>query len=213
MYGEARIVGVVGTIHDDALDHDSRPTVYYPVAQTRFFPSRAIVLRTSLPGGPLIRRAVKQTNPSVPVFDVRTMEDRIGESLGIRRVLGILVSVFGVLCLLLAMVGLHGVVSQIVGERTVEIGVRLALGARPAQILAHFLGYGLAAGGAGLMLGLAGAVWAQQWLAGLLYEIRPSDPPTFAAAALAVLVTLLATVFWPARRASRIDPQRALRYE
>jgi ABC-type lipoprotein release transport system permease subunit len=105
------------------------------------------------------------------------------------------------------------VVSQIVGERTVEIGVRLALGARPAQILAHFLGYGLAAGGAGLVLGLAAAGWAQQWLSGLLYEIRPFDLPAFGVAALVVLATLLAAVFWPARRASRIDPQRALRYE
>jgi putative ABC transport system permease protein len=211
--GWAQIVGVVGSIHGDALDHDSRPTVYYPMAQTTFFPSRAIILRTFLAGGPLIRQVVKQTNASVPVFDVRGMEDRIAESLGIRRILGILVTVFGALCLLLAMVGLHGVVSQIVGERTVEIGVRLALGARPAQILAHFLGYGLAAGGAGMALGLAGAGWAQQWLAGLLYEVRPFDLPAFGAAALAAMATLLAAVFWPARRASRIDPQRALRYE
>jgi hypothetical protein len=185
--GWAQIVGVVGSIHGTALDRGSRPTIYYSMPQIPYFPSRAIVLRTSLPGGPLIRQAVKQTNASVPVF--------------------------GALCLLLAMVGLHGVVSQIVGERTVEIGVRLALGARPAQILAHFLGYGLAAGGAGLVVGLAGAGWAQQWLAGLLYEVRPFDLPAFGAAALAVLATLLAAVFWPARRASRIDPQRALRYE
>jgi len=211
--GWAQIVGVVGSIHGTALDHSSRPTIYYSMPQIPYFPSRAVILRTSLPDGPLIRQAVKQTNASVPVFDVRSMEDRIAESLGIRRILGILVSVFGALCLLLAMVGLHGVVSQIVGERTVEIGVRLALGARPAQILAYFLGYGLAAGGTGLVLGLAGAGWAQQWLAGLLYEVRPFDPPAFAAAALAVLTTLLAAVFWPARRASRIDPQRALRYE
>ena len=211
--GAAEIVGVVGSIHGDALDRDSRPTVYYSMPQISFFPSRAIVLRTSLPGGPLIRQAVKQTNSSVAVFDVRTMEDRIAESLGIRRVLGILVSVFGALCLLLAMVGLHGVVSEIVGERTVEIGVRLALGACPAQILAHFLGYGLTAGGAGLVLGLAGAGWAQQWLAGLLYEVRPFDLPAFAITALAVLGTVLVAVFWPARRAARIDPQRALRYE
>ncbi|MGP8244252.1 MAG: ADOP family duplicated permease [Bryobacteraceae bacterium] len=213
MYGVARIVGVVGSIHGDALDHDSRPTVYYAMPQITFFPSRAIVLRTKLPGGPLIRQVVRQTNASAPVFDVRSMEDRIAESLGIRRIVGILVSVFGALCLLLAMVGLNGVVSEIVGERTVEIGVRLALGARPAQILAHFLGYGLAAGGAGLVLGLAGAGWAQQWLAGLLYDVRPFDLSVFGLAALAVLATLLAAVFWPARRAARIDPQRALRYE
>jgi putative ABC transport system permease protein len=213
MYGSGTIVGVAGTIRTSTLEATALPTVYRPLAQVSAFPFRAAVVRSAQPAGALIRQAVRQANGSVPVYDVATMEERIGESLGIRRVLARLVSIFGVICLLLATIGLNGVVAQIAGERTTEIGIRMALGARPAQIMARFLGQGLLSGVAGLAIGLACSVYAQRWLAGLLFEVRPLDPLTFGAACVGLMLVLAVAVYWPARRASRIDPLAALRHE
>lgn len=211
--GWARIEGVVGAIRASTLEKATRPVVYYPLVQVPFFPQAAALVRSNQPAGGLIREAVRQTSASTPVFDERDMEDRISESLGIRRVVAVLVCTFGVICLLLATVGLHGVVAQVVSDRTPEIGLRMALGARPEQILAQFLGRGLAYGGIGIVVGLAGASYAQRWLSGMLYEVKPSDPLTFYSASAGVLLILVLAVLWPARRASRIDPQSVLRYE
>jgi ABC-type antimicrobial peptide transport system permease subunit len=141
------------------------------------------------------------------------MEERIGESLGIRRMLAVLLSVFGGISLLLATIGLYGVIAQVVSERTQEIGIRMTLGAQPAQIVAQFAGQGLRAGLLGLALGTVAAVYTQGWLASSLYRTQPLDAATFAAVAAGILLLLLAAVWWPSRRASRIDPQAALRYE
>jgi ABC-type lipoprotein release transport system permease subunit len=104
-------------------------------------------------------------------------------------------------------------VSQVVGERSPEIGVRMALGARPAQILIQFLRYGLAWGTAGVAIGLAAATYAQRWLKELLFDIQPLDASTFGAASAGVLLIALTAVWWPAWRASRIDPHSVLRHE
>jgi predicted permease len=209
----ARIVGVVGTVRATTLEEGSRPVVYYPLVQVPFFPQSAAVVRSGLPAANMIREAVRRTNGSVPVFDVRTMEERIGESLGIRRMLAVLLSVFGGISLLLATIGLYGVIAQVVSERTQEIGIRLTLGAQPAQIVAQFAGQGLRAGLLGLALGAVAAVYTQGWLASSLYQTQSLDVATFAAVAAGILLLLLAAVWWPSRRASRIDPQSALRYE
>jgi putative ABC transport system permease protein len=115
--------------------------------------------------------------------------------------------------ILLAAIGVHSVVAQVVSERTPEIGIRMALGARPGQIHAPFLAQGLRAGVIGLLAGLAVAAYAQAWLASWLYEVRPFDLPTFGLAGAGLLLLLFVAVWWPARRASRTDPQVALRYE
>jgi ABC-type antimicrobial peptide transport system permease subunit len=211
--GWARIVGVVGTIRGSTLEEGSRPVAYYSLAQVPFFPQAAIVARSAAPAAGLIRDAVRRTNATVPTYDVRPMEERIAESLGIRRVMALLLAVFGGISLLLATVGLYGVVAQVVGERTNEIGIRMALGARPGQILAQFARQGLRAGIAGLGCGLAAAAYAQQWVAAVLYQIRPFDLATFGSAGAGVLTLLLAAVWWPARRALRVSPQQALHYE
>lgn len=211
--GYARVVGVAGTIRGSALDHESRPVVYYSLAQVPFFPTAGVVVRSPVPAGSLIRQAVRETSGSVPLYDLRSMEERIAESLGIRRIVAVLVCAFGGICLLLAAVGLHGVVAQIVGERAPEIGLRLALGAQPGQVMAQFLRYGLAAGSVGIAIGLAASAYLQKWLNSLLYGIQPFDLPTFGAVSAAVLLILLLAVFWPARRASQTDPQVVLRYE
>lgn len=184
--GWARSVGVVAAICGTTLEEESRPVVYHPLVQVPFFPQSAGIL---------------------PV------KDRIAESLGIRRVLASLVSIFAAICLLLAAVGLYSVAAQVVGERTPEIGIRLALGALPAQILTQFLRQGLLSGALGLLAGLGAASYSQRWLTGMLYDIQPFDPATFFTACLGVMSMLTLAVLWPARRASRIDPQTVLRYE
>lgn len=211
--GWARIVGVVSTVRGTALEGLARPVVYYPLAQVPFFPSVSVVVRSAVPAVPMIRQAVKDVNPRAPIFDVQTMEDRIRESLGVRQVVVDLLAVFAFISVLLSAIGLHSVVAQVVTERTPEIGIRMALGARPAQVLGQFLGQGLRAGVAGLFIGLCGAAYVQRWVAGLLYEVKPFDAPTFLLASAGLMLVLAFAVWWPARRASAIDPQVALRYE
>jgi len=211
--GWAEIVGVVGNTRPDGLEEVIRPVVYYPLAQIPFFPQRAAVVRSGAPAGNLLRDAVRRTNQSVPVFDVRTMEQRIGESLGIRRVLALLLAIFGGIGMLLATLGIYGVIAQLVAERTQEVGIRMALGARPGQILAAFTRQGLKDGAIGLALGVAAAAYAQKWVSAFLYQVHGFDAATVAAAAAGILAVLLIASVAPARRAAKIDPQTALRHE
>lgn len=210
----ATIVGVVSKVRGTTLEEESRAVVYYSLPQ--IFPllrGAAVVVRSNRDAGGIIREAVRRADPSAPVYDVRTMEERIGQSLGIRRLLAALLAIFGSISLLLATIGLYGVIAQVVSERTQEIGVRMALGARPAQILRQVLWQGLRAGALGLVVGLGIAAVAQRWVANLLYRMRAFDAGTFGAAAAGILILLLIAVWWPARRASKIEPQAALRYE
>jgi ABC-type lipoprotein release transport system permease subunit len=187
--------------------------VYYSLAQSPFFDQAVALVKSPAHSGALIRQAVARTNGSVPVFDIQTLRQRMDETLGIRRVVASLVTVFAVICIVLVTIGLHGVVAQVVGERTPEIGVRMALGAKPAQILTRFILYGMRAGAIGLVVGLGLAAWTQKWLTGMLYEVRPFDPLTVAQACAGTAAVLLISVFWPARRAAKIDPQTVLRHE
>lgn len=211
--GWARIVGVVSTVRGTALEGLARPVVYYSLAQVPFFPSAVIVVRSPVAAVPIIRQAVRRVNARAPIFDVQTMQDRIDRSLGVRRVVVDLLAGFALITLLLSAIGLHSVVAQVVGERTAEIGIRMALGARPGQVLAQFLLQGLRAGFLGLIVGLIAAASAQKWLAAFLYQVAPYDVATFGLAGAGLLAVLAAAVWWPAHRASKIDPQAALRYE
>jgi predicted permease len=211
--GWARIVGVAAAVRADGLEEETRPVVYYSLPQVPFFPQSAVVLRSASPAANLIRETVRRINASVPVYDLETMEDLIGEKLGIRRVLAVLLAIFGGISLLLATIGIYGVIAQVVAERTQEIGVRMALGARPAQILRQFMGQGVRAACLGLVLGALVTLSIQRWIAGMLYQAKAFDGTTLSAAVVAILLVLLLAIWWPARRASRIDPQTALRYE
>ena len=211
--GWARIVGVVGAIRRTSLEGNSHPAVYYSFAQIPFFPSAAVLVRATGPAESIIRAAVHQTNASVPVYDVRSLEERLGATLAVRRAMIVLLSTLGAISLLLAVVGLYGVTAQVVSERTREIGIRVALGARPAQILLPLMRQGACAGLFGLILGLGAVAYAQRWVAGMLYEVAPYDPVTFSAATCGVLGISLAAVWWPARHAAAIDPQQVLRHD
>jgi putative ABC transport system permease protein len=214
MYGDwAQIVGIAETIRADGLEAVDRPVVYYSLPQVPFFRQAAAVVRSKLPAGRVIREAVRSANATAPVFDVQTMEERIGESLGIRRVLAALLAIFGGISLLLAAIGIYGVIAQVVAERTQEVGIRIAIGARPGQILAQFLRQGLRAGAIGLVLGAALTVAVQRWVGALLYRTPALDATVLIAAAIGLGVVMTAAVWWPALRASRVNPQTALRHE
>jgi predicted permease len=210
--GWARIVGITAAVRADGLEEETRPVVYYSLPQIPF-PQAAVILRSTVPAAALIRDTVRRTNGSVPVYDVQTMEERMGEKLGIRRVMAVLLAIFAAISLLLATMGIYGVTAQVVAERTQEIGVRMALGARPAQILRYYVGHGLRAAAAGIVLGAFLTLFAQRWITAMLYQVKALDRTTLAASLAAILLVVLLAVWWPARRASRIDPEVALRYE
>ena len=211
--GWAQIVGIVGNTRSDGLEEVTRPVVYYSLEQVPFFPQGAAIVRSAMPASTLLRDVIHRTNGTVPVFDVRTMDERIGESLGIRRVLAVLLFAFGGIALLLAAIGIYGVIAQVVGEQTREVGVRMALGARPGQILGQFMRQGLYAGGLGVLVGVAATVYLQKWVGTLLYQVKALDLTTFGAAIAAIVIVMLTAVWVPSRRASKIDPQLALRHE
>jgi putative ABC transport system permease protein len=215
------IVGVVGDVHIGALDAAvATPTIYCSVYQVESAATtRAVfVVRAAdgreVPGlAPAVRRAIWSVDAGVPVFDIRAMTEIVAQSLGVRRFALMLLTAFGVVALALAVVGLYSVLSYAVAQRTSELGVRLAIGAKPAQILRLVLADGLRLTAIGLVVGaLLGAVLART-LSRLLYGIAPLDPIAFGAACFLMLIVSLLASGGPARRAARVDPLVALRAE
>ena len=211
--GWARIAGVVATVHATSLEDASRPIIYYSALQIPYFPWMGILVRSQTPVASSIRNAVRRASTQVPVYDVKTMDQRIEESLGIRRIISWLLAAFGLIGILLSAIGVHGIVAQLVGERTVEVGIRMALGARPAQILSHFLIEGLRPAFVGAAAGVIASLLCAGWLRRFLYQVSPLDPATIVGACATIMLTLLFAVWWPSRRAAKIDPQEALRSE
>jgi len=160
-----------------------------------------------------VRAMVQSVNPELPVYGAQTLDDAVSASLEQRRFSMEIVAAFAITALLLAALGIYGVISYLVSERTQEIGIRLALGARPGTILQMVLrqGLGLAVAGAGL--GLVGSVIVSHLMAGLLYGVMPTDPLTFVGVTLVLTGVALAACYIPARRAMRVDPMIALKYE
>jgi ABC-type antimicrobial peptide transport system permease subunit len=161
----------------------------------------------------LIRNAVTSMNGQQFVYNVRTLEGIISKSLAAQRFSMILLGAFAALALLLASVGIYGVISYVVGQRTHEIGIRMALGAQRPHILRLILGGGGTLALAGVVLGLASAAGLTRLMASLLYGVRATDPITFAAVAALLTLVALAACYIPARRATKVDPMVALRYE
>jgi ABC-type antimicrobial peptide transport system permease subunit len=156
---------------------------------------------------------VTQLDNNLPLFDVKTQSAQIEGSLFQERLIARLSSFFGGLSLLLACIGLYGLLSYEVARRTREIGVRMALGARPSDVLRLIVSQGVVLSAAGVSLGILASLGATRYLASLLYGVHPFDPLTFAAVALLLGVVALAACFLPARRAMRVDPMVALRHE
>jgi predicted permease len=209
------VVGVVGGVRDNALNRTPDPEIYLSAAQR---PSRVmrLVARAEQPGADLaetLRGAVAAVDSAIPVAEVVDMETLVRDSLAPQRFVTGLLAAFAAMALLLAGVGIYGVMSYVVGRRTHEIGVRMALGARPREVLALVLRKGALLVAVGLGLG-AILAWAMgRGIAGLLYGVEAGDPATFLAVAALLALCSLAATFLPALRASRTDPVEALRIE
>jgi predicted permease len=207
------VVGVVGAVKQAGLtDQTAQGAVYYPYA-FRTDDSLFVVVRASLRAeslGPALEKLVRQIDPDLPLTDLRPMDTRIADSLVTQRSPALLAGIFSLIALLLIAVGTYGVLSYAVTQRRREIGVRMALGARPEQIRGQFLGLALRLLAAGTMLGLMGAWLMGRAMRTLLFQVPPVHAATFAAAAGVIGVVSLAACLLPARRAARVSPMEAL---
>ncbi|HLM56858.1 MAG TPA: ABC transporter permease [Pyrinomonadaceae bacterium] len=211
----AEIVGVVGDVKHYGLEGEDKPTVYMPQADL-VYPFMNLVVRAK--GDPLslaaaARREIQAIDAEQPVADVRTMEDWLADSVGRARFSAWLLGGFSLVALLLAAVGIYGVMSYAVAQRTHEIGVRIALGAQASDILKMVFSHGLALAGLGLAAGLVGAFALTRLMSSLLYQVSATDPLTYAAISAFLLFIALLACYVPARRAMKVDPMTALRYE
>jgi predicted permease len=210
---EAEVVGVVADVRINSLDTAARAQLYWPQAQ---LPGGSMVLFARGEGADLagaLRAAVAASDPAVPVARVAMLDDLVGENLRRPRFTLVLLAALAGTAALLAALGLFGVLAYSVGQRLPEMGVRLALGATPADVARLVLGEGARLVAAGLAAGLSAALALAPFLRGLLYETGPRDPWPYATVVLLVAVIGLAATWWPARRASRVAPAAALRAE
>lgn len=207
------VVGVVGDIRHLGPATPPRPEFYQPHSQ-RSFPFMSFVVRTAVSPErlvPSIRTAVTSLDPIQPISRVRTMEEHIARSLARPRILSVLVSSFGALALVLAVVGIYGVMAYAVAQRTHEIAIRIAVGASAAEVIRMVLRKAAWLAAAGVVCGLALAIGATGTLAGLLFEVAPTDVPTYAGVVTLLAAVALLAAAIPAIRATRIDSARALR--
>jgi predicted permease len=222
----AEIVGVVGHVKQWGLDEDAGPPIraqcYFPIAQLpdRFIPLVAgtlgVVVRTG--GSPLaevgsIRHAMDQVNSQEVMFDTVTMDRVISDSLSAQRFSMILMAIFAGLALVMASVGIYGVVSYVTSQRTHEIGIRIALGAQRADVLKLVLSNGFKMMSLGVGIGIVGALTLTRFLASMLFGVKPTDPVTLLGVSLILTSVALLACYIPARRATKVDPVVALRYE
>jgi predicted permease len=213
--GVREIVGVVGDVRDLSLGKDPGAMMYVPYDQAPFWGGNVIV-RSSLSTASLantIRQEVQNIDKDLPVTDIALLPEAIDSSMAQPRFRTLLLGLFAVMALVLAAIGIFGVISYSVTRRTNEIGIRVALGAQSADVLKQVLGEGARLAGAGLAVGLAASIVATRFLGTLLFGVKPTDPLTFAAVAVILATVTLAACYLPARGATRVDPLVALRYE
>jgi predicted permease len=209
------VVGVIGDIRHVGLDTEPRPELYRPYAVSPHF-SPILVIRTASDPKPLVNslaEAVRSVNPAMPAYNVYLMETLVDRSTTQRRFVMWLLTGFASAALLLAVVGIYGVISHSVVQRTQEIGLRIALGASPGVALGLVFGQGLRLTVAGIALGSLAAAGLTRLMRNLLFEVRPLDPVAFFAAAITLAAFALFACYLPARRATRVDPLVALRHD
>jgi predicted permease len=211
----ATIVGVVGHVRHDKLEEDSRPQVYWNYLQ-RPQDRGALVLRTSGDPAALARSmvaAVREVDPAQPVYDVRELSQVVSRSIGRRRLQSTLLGTFAMVALGLACIGVYAVMAFGVGQRRREFGIRMALGARPIEIVTLVLTGGARLVGIGLVAGLITAAASAGVLRSLVFGIQPLDPLSFAIGTAILLAAGLTACYAPSRRASQVDPTEAIRAE
>jgi predicted permease len=218
------VIGVAGDVKQGGVDQKTGTELYYFVDQTGSLPqprtrspfTMNVVLRTSLPPASLaqtIERAVREIDPAVPVVRLREMDEVFAESIRRPRLLAQLLGTFAGLALLLAAIGTYGVLAYVVAERRREIGIRMALGADRFTVLGQVMKQGLLLSAAGVVIGVAGALGLNRLIASLLFGVQPTDPVTMAAVVATIMVVATIACGLPAWRASRLDPNAALRSE
>ena len=213
--GAYEIVGVVGDIKLAALDGEIRPTVYLPHTQIAFG-LMTLVARTEMDPMSLARSVAAEVHaidPTLPVADVQTMEDVVDDTLARPRIVAVLLTAFAAMALVLAAVGVYGVMAYSVAQRTQEIGVRMALGATPQSVFELVLGQALTLVGSGVVLGVVVAAALTRLLETLLFQTEPLDPLTFVVTAILLSLVAMLASYIPARRGTRIAPVEALRAE
>jgi putative ABC transport system permease protein len=210
------IAGVVGDLKTSRLDAGPDPEILIPFQYTPTFRRLEILVKT--PGNPMavlpeVRRVVGRLDPSQPPYAVMTLESALSDSIAPRRFNLLLLGTFAASAVLLSLIGVYGVMSYAVTQRTREIGVRMALGARRVEVARMVLRQGMAVAIAGIAVGTASALVLTRLMTTLLYDVKPTDPLTFAAVALGLVVTALAASWIPALKAAGVDPLLALRHE
>jgi macrolide transport system ATP-binding/permease protein len=217
-FGETQlreVVGIVGNTVVNNIGEEPQPVAYLPLTQD-YSPAALIQVRTvGRPEAVLatVRSQVQSLDPSLAITNVQTIGEVINQGLWAPRMGAALLALFGGLALVLAVIGVYGVLSYSVNQQTHEIGIRMALGAQPASVLWLVIGQGLKLAGVGLLLGFLGAFAASRVLSSLLYDVNTHDPVTFAAVSLVLLASAILACYIPARRATRVDPIIALHYE
>jgi putative ABC transport system permease protein len=211
----ASVVGVVGDVRNRGLDAQPQAAFFVPFSQSPDSTMEVALLTAVEPTSmtAAVRNAVAATDPEQPVFDISTMDERLAVSVAPQRFNVLLLASFALLAMLLAGVGIYGVVSYTAVQRTHEVGVRMALGAQPRDVLKLILAQGIALLLIGVGVGLIGAFLLTRFLAALLYAVRPTDSATYAAVSLLLAMVAIVACYIPARRATRVDPMVALRYE
>jgi putative ABC transport system permease protein len=214
VHPSGEIIGVVHNAYYASLKSQPEPTTFLPY---RRFPLAAtFILRTALPPSglePEIRRVVSSVDPGVPMFELGTMNAAVAESVSQSRLYTLLLTAFATIALLLATLGVYGVVSYAVSQQTRDFGIRIALGADSRDVMNHVLGRGAALILPGLGAGILGALFLTRAIRSLLFGIEPLDPPTLALVCLVFAVVGAIASWLPARRAARVDPIIAMRSE
>ena len=211
-----QIVGIVRDMHHYGIQKESRPTVYVPEVQKPSGWPPTMVVRTQMPPRVLLGRIygeLRAADGAIAVTNIASLEEQVDDSIFEQRMLAALGGFFGTLALVLAAVGLYGVVAYGTARRTGEIGIRIALGARRAQVVWMILRDSLALVAIGLALGLPAALVAARAVDSVLFGIKPADPVTFASTAAILAAIAVAAAFLPARKAARLEPSRVLRHE
>lgn len=210
-----QIVGVVGSFRESAIAEDPRPELFTAYSQTTV-PGNTLVVRSTAGTADAlsaVRNAVDAVDPDVAFYNVRTMKEQVADSVAQPKLRSALLAVFSIVALILASLGIYGVIACSVAERKKEIGIRLALGAQPSEVRRMVLAQGLKLTAIGLALGLAGAAGATRLIEGFLFGVKSSDPFTYAATCGVFIAIAILASYLPARRAMRMDPIVALREE
>ncbi len=211
--GPCRVVGVVGNVRHQALEQEGGLEVYLPLTQEPMS-SVELVVRTKLAPESLassVRAALRSVDPALPTAEFQVLDDLVNRAVSPRRFLMLLLAAFALAALVLASVGIYGVVSYTVSQRTQEIGIRMALGATAGQVQRHVMTQTVALAGCGILAGAAGAVILARLIESLLFRLEPRDPLTFGATVSALALVALSAGYLPALRASHVDPISALR--